>query len=427
MAYIESEKTELKVQYTTEIKKEIVAFLNSDGGTLIIGVDDNGTVVGVENAKDIIERISLMIHEAIKPDASLICSAKEYQEDNKTIVKVFVGRGVKKPYYIYEKGLKPSGVYLRINNTSQQASEYAIKQMIIASEEKPFESLPSIEQNLTFDYVKKVFKRADVEFKEKTLGFTDSNGSYTNLALLLSDQCPFSVKAAVFDSDDKSRFLDRKEFEGSLIRQADEVYEYLNLNNKVRGDYNGLLREDKREYSKVVLREGLLNAIIHRDYSLNGSIIISIYKNRIEYVSIGGLVTGMTYEDMMLGVSRSRNEKLANVFFKIKYVEAYGTGIEKIQGDYEHTGLEPRFEVSDNGFLLVLPNKNYIKENIYIRTDKELVYDFVAKCGRVIRAEVQDELGFKLTKTRNILLQLEQEGKIERHGNGKATFYTAIK
>ena len=135
MAYIESEKLELKVQYTTEIKKEIVAFLNSDGGTLIIGVDDDGKVIGVDNAKDIIERISLMIHEAIKPDASLICSAGEYEEEGKTIVKVAIGRGVKKPYYIYEKGLKPSGVYLRINNTSQQASEYAIKQMIIASED----------------------------------------------------------------------------------------------------------------------------------------------------------------------------------------------------------------------------------------------------------------------------------------------------
>ncbi len=427
MKYIESEKLELKVKYTPEIKKEIVAFLNSDGGTLIIGVNDNGKIIGVENAKDIIERISLMIHEAIKPDASLLCSAGEYEEEGKTIVKLVIGKGVKKPYYIYEKGLKPSGVYLRINNTSQQASEYAIKQMIVTSEDKSFESLPSIEQNLSFDYLESVFRQADIELKKKTLGLTDTNGSFTNLALLLSDQCPFSVKAAVFDSDDKSRFLDRKEFEGSLIRQADQVYEYLTLNNKTRSDYNGLLREDKTEYNQLVLREGLLNAIIHRDYSLNGSILISIYKNRIEYVSIGGLVSGMTYEDMMLGVSRSRNEKLANVFFKLRYVEAYGTGIEKIQGDYEHTGLDPRFEISDNGFLLVLPNKAYIEKSNKFRTDKELVYDFITEFGIVTRAQVQEKLGFKLTKTRNILLQLEQTGKIERHGNGKGVFYTVRK
>ena len=424
MRYVESEKLELKVQFTTEIKKEIVAFLNCDGGTLIIGVDDNGNVIGVEDAKDVIERVSLMIHETIKPDPSLICSANEYTEDGKKIVKIVVGRGVKKPYYIYEKGLKPSGVYLRINNTSQQASEYAIKQMIVESEDKPFESLPSIEQELTFNYLENIFKQAEIELKPKTLGLTSADGHYTNLALLLSDQCPFSIKAAVFDSDDKSRFLDRKEFEGSLIRQADEAYEYLNLNNKTRGEYKGLRREDKREYNQLVLREGLLNAVIHRDYSLNGSTLISIYKNRIEYVSIGGLVSGMTYDDMMLGVSRSRNEKLANVFFKLNYVEAYGTGIEKIQGDYENSGLAPRFEVSDNGFLLILPNKIYAEESKNVYTDEKLVYNFIAEKGKATRADVQNELGFKLTKTRNILLTLEQEGKIKRHGNGKGIYYT---
>lgn len=423
MSYVESNIMELKRQYTTEIKKEIVAFLNSDGGTLIIGVDDDGTVVGIKNAKDIIERVSLMIHEAIKPDASLICSAQECTEDGKTIVKVSVGQGVKKPYYIYEKGLKPSGVYLRINNTSQQASEQAIKQMIIASEEKSYESLVSTEQNLTFTYLKMMFDREKVELKEKTLGLINSNGLYTNLALLLSDQCPFSIKTAVFDSDDKSRFVDRKEFDGSLLKQADDAYNYLMLNNKNHGDYKGILREDKSDYNNLVLREGLLNAIIHRDYALNGSILISIYANRIEYISIGGLVSGMTYNDMMLGVSRSRNEKLANVFFKLKYVEAYGTGIEKIQGDYEHTGASPRFEVSDNGFLLMLPNKSTVSVGKKIMTDQEIIYDFIRGNGKATRAEIQEELGFKLTKTRNILLQLEQENKICRQGNGKGTFY----
>lgn len=423
MSYVESNIMELKRQYTTEIKKEIVAFLNSDGGTLIIGVDDNGTVVGIENAKDIIERVSLMIHETIKPDASLICSAQECTKDGKTIVKVSVGQGVKKPYYIYEKGLKPSGVYLRINNTSQQASEQAIKQMIIASEEKSYESLVSTEQNLAFTYLKMLFDREKVELKEKTLGLINSDGLYTNLALLLSDQCPFSIKAAVFDSDDKSRFVDRKEFDGSLLKQADDAYNYLTLNNKNHGDYKGILREDKSDYNNLVLREGLLNAIIHRDYALNGSILISIYANRIEYISIGGLVSGMTYNDMMLGVSRSRNEKLANVFFKLKYVEAYGTGIEKIQGDYEHTGASPRFEVSDNGFLLMLPNKSTVSVGKKIMTDQEIIYDFIWKNGKATRAEIQEELGFKLTKTRNILLQLEQENKIFRQGNGKGTFY----
>lgn len=425
MHYVESETLELKREYTVDIKKEIVAFLNGKGGTIYIGIDDDGKAVGVEDAPDLIERVSMLVHEAIKPDPSLLVSAEEKNEEGKTIIVINVSEGLKKPYYIYEKGLKPSGVYIRVNNTSQWASEGAIKQMILESEDHSYESLVSKDQDLTFSYLQMAFKKENIELKERTLGLKNAQGQYTNLALLLSDECPFSIKAAVFDSDDKSRFIDRKEFEGSLLQQADEAYSYLRLNNKQRGEYKGILREDKSDYDDLVLREGLLNAIIHRDYALNGSILISIYDNRIEYISIGGLVSGMTYEDMMLGVSRSRNERLANVFFKLRYVEAYGTGIEKILGDYENSPIKPHFEISDNGFLLMVPNKFAMTEAHKIVSDEDEVLDFIRQSKCVTRAEVQEKFAFKLSKTRNILLRLEQKGKIARSGKGRETCYFA--
>ncbi len=419
----ENNTMEWKLEYTPNIKKEIVAFLNTNGGTILIGKDDDGNVVGVRNAKVIVEAVSSMIHEAIKPDASLLCSAQEYLEDGKELVRLEIGRGTKKPYYIAEKGMKPSGVYVRINNTSQPASEYAIKQMIVESDEREYEQMESVNQDLTFDYLKFAFSNAQVELKMKTLRLVNENNRYTNLALLLSDQCPFSIKAAIFDSDDKSQFIDRKEFCGSLVKQADEAFAYLVLNNKNRGAYNGLVREDKMDYNNLVLREGLLNAIIHRDYSLNGSILISIYNNRIEYISIGGLVSGMTYNDMLLGVSRTRNEYLANVFFMLKYVEAYGTGIEKIQGNYEHTGLSPIFEISDHGFLLMLPNKNNIIKTPIV-SEIQQILDYIIENGPVTRAQIQEKFNLKLTKTRNLLIELLKWEKISVHGNGKNTKYT---
>lgn len=421
----ENNQLEWKVEYTPAVKKEIVAFLNTNGGTIIIGKDDNGKNIGVKDAKNIIESVSTMIHEAIKPDASLLCSAQEFYEDGMALVRIEIGRGTKKPYYIYEKGMKPSGVYLRINNTSQPASEYAIKQMIIESDEKAYEMMESIEQKLTFDYLKLAFSKTHLELKMKSLYLVDPDNKYTNLALLLSDQCPFSIKVAVFDSDDKSIFIDRKEFGGSLIKQADEVYSYLVLNNKNRGTYNGLLRNDKTDYDNLVLRESLLNAIIHRDYSLNGSILISIYNNRIDYISIGGLVFGMTYSDMMLGVSRSRNERLANVFFMLKYVEAYGTGIEKIQGNYENTGLAPIFEISDHGFLLTLPNKNtLVSHTASFSSEDKLILEYIREHGKATRTEIQEHFNLKLTKTRNLLLKLIKQEKIAVRGSGKNTVYT---
>lgn len=423
-AYVESATLELKRQYTAEIKKEVVAFLNAGGGTIIIGIDDGGKVVGVDDPGDTIERFSQMVHEAIKPDPSLLCGASEEEAEGKRIVRIEIGKGLKKPYYIYEKGLKPSGVYLRINNTSQPASEEAIKQLIVEGSKQSYESSPCLRQKLSFSYAESLFGKAGISLKEKTLGLRDEEGHYTNLALLLSEECPFSIKVAVFESEDKSSFLDRKEFGGSLLRQADEAYAYLMLNNRNRGTYKGLLREDAFDYDPLVLREGLLNAIIHRDYSLSGSILISILSDRIEYVSIGGLVSGMTYEDMMLGVSRSRNENLANVFYRLKYVEAYGTGIEKIQGDYERTGLSPRFEVSDHGFLLVLPNKSLAqKGGKKPLSDEEALISYLREHGKASRSELQQALGLKLSKTRSLLMRLEGEGEIVRLGIGRATEY----
>ena len=174
----ENNTMEWKLGYTPNIKKEIVAFLNTNGGTILIGKDDDGNVVGVRNAKEIVEAVSSMIHEAIKPDASLLCSAHEYLEDGKELVRVEIGRGAKKPYYIAEKGMKSSGVYVRINNTSQPASEYAIKQMIVESDEREYEQMESVNQDLTFDYLKSAFSNAQVDLKMKTLRLVNENNRY---------------------------------------------------------------------------------------------------------------------------------------------------------------------------------------------------------------------------------------------------------
>lgn len=134
----------------------------------------------------------------------------------------------------------------------------------------------------------------------------------------------------------------------------------------------------------------------------------------------------MTYNDMMLGVSRSRNEKLADVFFMLRYVEAYGTGIEKIQGDYERLGLTPIFEISDHGFLLTLPNKNnFVSDKAsLLLSDEQQILEYIRAQEKATRAEIQERFGLKLTKTRNLLLQLLKQEKIAVHGNGKNTVYT---
>lgn len=243
-----------------------------------------------------------------------------------------------KPYYLTEKGLKTSDVYLRYGNTSAPASEEVIKKMLIENQGDSFEILISKNQDLHFEELEKLFEKRNIELNEskyKTLNIVDLNNNITNLGLLLSDECPYTIKCAIYNGNDKVEFKDRREFTGSILKQVQDVFEYLELYNKTKGKIIGLERIDIKDYPEYALREALLNAVIHRDYNYTGSILISLFEDSFEITSLGGLVKGLNIEDIYLGVSESRNPNLANIFYRLKYVESFGTGIERIIQSYK--------------------------------------------------------------------------------------------
>ncbi|WP_320928007.1 ATP-binding protein [Hungatella sp.] len=195
------------------------------------------------------------------------------------------------------------------------------------------------------------------------MGLIDSDGYYTNTALLLSDQCEHSIKCAVFEGTDKTRFKTRRGFYGSVFKQLENVYEYISLINNVHADFIGLERVEHFDYPEYAIREALLNAIVHRDYDYSGSIIINIFDDRIEFVSIGGLVKGITLANILHGVSQSRNMVLANVFYQLKLVESYGIGIQRIMQSYSGNS-SPGFFTEASSFVTILPNQNYSVQTI---------------------------------------------------------------
>lgn len=171
-----------------------------------------------------------------------------------------------------------------IRYSSVPASDTAIRNMIKETDGDRFEAMRSLEQNLTFDDVGEEFRKRNVEFgipQMKTLNISGEDGLYTNLGLLLSDQCPHTIKAAVFQGTDQSVFKTRHEFEGSLMRQLNEVYDYIDRYNQIHADFEGLLRIDTRDYPETAVREALLNLLVHRDYSFHASAFIRIYDDRM--------------------------------------------------------------------------------------------------------------------------------------------------
>jgi len=207
-----------------------------------------------------------------------------------------------------------------------------------------YETTRSLKQELTFGSAEKAFREDNIRFGEeqkRTLGIIGEDGAFSNLGLLLSDQCVHAVKAAVIEGIGKTVFKDRAEFSGSLLTQVNDAYEYIGKYNRPRAEFSGLRRIDMHDYPPDALREALLNAIVHRDYSYSASILISIFDDRIEFVSLGGLPTGIAQNDLMLGVSVLRNSRLANVFYRLHLIEAFGTGIPKIMECYHGPSSAP--------------------------------------------------------------------------------------
>ena len=363
---LENTTVELKREYNDKVNKTMLAFLNIDGGTIYIGLSDDGSVYGVEgNIDEEVRKITTGFRDSIVPDPTGYFAVEPEKRDGKHIIKVTVERGSAIPYCYAAYGLVPQGVYVRVGSNTVMASREHIRQMIKDNSNGQFIMELSIEQDLTFAYADTVFADKDIKFghqQKQSLGLIRPDGRYTNLALILSDQCPYTTKAAIFEGINKEKFKDRKEFTGSLFKQIDDVLAYLHVYNRVRGAFEGAYRIDYPDYPEVALREAYVNALIHRDYYIEGSVLVSVFDDRLEFMSLGGVMPGVTYDLMITGVSVTRNEKLAQVFYRLNIIEAFGTGIPRIYSAYETSAVKPEIPVVDGGFLICIPNMNYNRQ-----------------------------------------------------------------
>ena len=425
MAY-ENEKIEFKSNMLGDIYKEVIAFANTDGGTLLIGINDDGGVAAPLDVDDIYTRITNGIRDAIAPDVTIFV---KYTLEDTQVVRIDISEGSYKPYYLKSKGIKPSGVYVRQGASSAQASLEQIRQMIKNADGDIFIGLRSLDQDLTFKYCSEMFAKKNVEFtqeKYNILGIRNHAGQlYTNLGWLLSDQCTHSIKVAVFADEQNTVFRDRKEFTGSVLSQLEESFDYLQLCNKNQSTIEGLVRNDCWDYPKYTIREALLNAIIHRDYGFSGSIIINVNDVQMEFISIGGLLPGITTEDIRSGISQLRNENLAKIFQRLNYIETYGTGIRRIYALYEQCPVPVKIDVTPNSFKITLPNMNIANKNSKTLIKNPMTYqmqillDYIIEHGKISDEKVQELLGVKRTRAFNLIKQMSESRMVKILGRGK--------
>lgn len=313
------------------------------------------------------------MHDAIKPDLTMFLHYETLEEDGKKVVAVSIQRGTERPYYIAKKGLRPEGVYVRQGYSSVPATDSAIRQMIKETDGDHFEEMRSLNQELTFEAAQKEFELRDIEFgsqQMQTLKMIDKEGIYSNLGLLLSDQCVHTIKVAVFQGKDQEVFKDRREF-----------------------------------------------------------------------VSVGGLVPGMELEDIMVGLSVCRNQNLANVFYCLKLIEAYGTGMRKIIKAYKTQEAQPIIESTKNAFKIILPNINMeseekkilseqitLKKQLEEKTEKlqnreSEILEYIKMNGEITREDAEELLGISASTTLRILKKMVEDGILLKQGKARNAKY----
>ncbi len=426
----ETDRIEYKRQFVNDLNKEIIAFANTKGGEILIGIDNDGSVVGLSDIEAVELQCINHITSTIRPDVMMFVRLERVKVEEKDVLKLTINKGSMSPYYIASKGIRPEGVYVRQGTASIPATETAILSMIRETTGDSYEETRSLRQDLTFIQADQEFLNAGLAFSEaqkRSLGIIGRDNCYTNLALLLSDQCEHKIKFAVFAGAEKEIFQDRSEFSGSLFRQLNDLLAALDHYNRLSSPkIQSYKRTDIRDYPTEALREAVLNAFIHRDYGLSGYTLVSVFDDRIEVLSLGGLMRGVEMKDIMLGVSYLRNKRLAEIFYRLHFIEAYGTGISKIKRAYEKCKEQPVFECSPNAFKVTLPKMVVVDnaENVARNEKKEMILSLIRKSGAVTRADVEKELNISLPTAIRLLSEMVQAEEIRRVGSARNITYT---
>lgn len=403
MKYEESANIELKETLTDDVKKEIIAFLNSKGGTIYVGVDDNGVIKASWNYEERDEmdvKISNWINDVFYPSVSNL--VRYYFNDDGVLV-IEIKEGSDKPYYSKEKGPKPSGVYKRIGTSAVKASESEILLMLLDSRKYNYEEDVSEEQELTFNSFNQICDEHNLSHDERnlrSLRMIDKEGKYTNLALWMSDQSPLVVKFAKYDKN--LNFTTKKEYKGSLLKVLDNVLENAANYNDISAVIDGKSweRRETVSYPGASLREGIFNAFCHANYFLRSNVKIEFFEDKVKITNPGGIFQA-TLEQILDGVQTYRNPGLVNILDKLHYIENFGTGIPRILEAYKLSKKQPEFKPSDNFFILILPNQNYketdndtsIKASGKKLSDSEIsLLKFISKNQGLNASEIQKSM-----------------------------------
>lgn len=407
---------EFKETVTNTFLKTVSAFSNYDGGEILFGVDDDGNIKGLSNAKQACLDIENKINDSISPQPNYTLEI----QNNEQTIKLSVKSGLQKPY------LYKSKAYKRNDTSTIEVDTLEFSRLVLEGKNIRFEELPCKDQKLSFEILQSNLKeKIQIEtFNKdtlKTLNLYDDANGFNNAAGLLADKNHFPGIDIVKFGENISIIQKRITFENTSVL---DIYEKALSVFRDYYQYEVIQGADRKMVEKIpeaAFREAIANTLIHRVWDVDSQIRVSMFDDRIEVVSPGGLPSGITEDEYLSGkLSVLRNRNLANVFYRLGFVEIFGTGITRIKQIYSEASVKPSFEVSENAIQIVLP---IYEENANLTEDEKVVYKLLSRNMLKSMSEIAPYISFGKSKTTKLLKDMEQKGVITIEGKGKGTKY----
>ena len=443
MAYIESEVIELKAKYTDTICKEIVAFLNTNGGDIIIGVDNNGKVVGLNNIDETSKKISDVITDQIEPSPQAIVSSEIRYDEGKMILVVHVQKGVRPLYCQKKYGFSSAGCVMRIGTTCKNMTPEQIR---IRYEKNFIDAdlmtvTPARYGSISFKtlkvyYAEKGYHLEDSSF-EANLNLRTPNGDYNLLAELLSDKNMIPLITVKFQGIDKASVSERNDYGNQCL-----LFSYEQLKNRIAAenicvsDTTVRPRVDRYLFDFDSVNEAVINALVHNDWNVSQP-LISFFSNRIEIFSHGGLPKGQTKELFFRGISKPRNDMLMRIFLNMNLTEHTGHGIPAILSKYG----EDAFDIGDSYILVTIPfdedvlnvinqSKNVginVGINVGLNATEKKILSYLIEKPEATADDMASAIGVSKRTIERTLKKLQEKELLVRSGTKKSGKWIVIK
>lgn len=434
---IENSRTEFKVKLVDDLEESVIAFLNKDGGNIYIGIDDNGNIVGLKNNIDFLQRkVKDLIISNIEPSVLGLFDIETLEKNNKKYLKITIAKGYETPYHIKGMGMTPDSCFIRVGSSNEKMDEHLINKMFRERTKNSLKNIISPRQDLTFRdlkiyYVEKGFEIGD-NF-EKQLGFYTKDGKYNYVAYLLADENSASIKVAKYVGDDVDELMENYEFGYcSLVKATYRVLEKFRTENKIYAKITYPERKEQPMYDYNAVREVIINAIVHNDWSTEYPPKFEFFSDRLEISSFGGIQSEFTEEEFLEGYSAPKNPELMRVFHDLELVEHLGTGIRRILKKYDKSiyNFFPHFirvsiKYNQNEFKYNNSSKEVRKisySNMELTNVQIGIIKLVEDSPNITQDEMAKLLGVTSRTIRNHIKHLVENEYIKRIGadkNGK--------